>query len=412
MVSENEKLLLRELAKRYREIAESDAQSERIRRIRNINGCRPDRPVVWIDEIPWFEMDIDGQLQLKCEDETAKEMERFFRRMLFRWKYFQADMVFENSYSVNKSWSSSGNGLAIKEDTVSTSDQNHIVSHHYEDQLDTFEKVERLKTPVVTAFPDKDKANAEIASDILGDILPVRYRGTGIHFAPWDEIARFRGIEPILLDMMERPELLHRTMEKYTEFGLSQMEQMENLGLLDYGVTALHCTPPYVDDLPRSDYAGGKVRLKDVWFRGMAQMFSSASPAMRDEFDLRYMRKMMEKCGLVYYGCCEPLDRSIPYLKKIPNMRKIGVSPWANVQSSAEQIQGDYVFARKPNPALVAGGFDAEEVRRETKETIEACQKYGCAYEFVLKDISTVSNNPQNLISWNETVQQTINEYY
>jgi hypothetical protein len=149
-----------------------------------------------------------------------------------------------------------------------------------------------------------------------------------------------------------------------------------------------------------------------VWFRGMAQIFAMASPGMQDEFDLQYMRPLMDKCGLSYYGCCEPLDKFIPYLKKVPNMRKIGVSPWADVRSSVEQIGGNYVAARKPNPAHVAGVFDPNRVKKEITETIEACLENKCPYEFVLKDISTVTYRPQNLLDWTRTVTETIDSYY
>ena len=93
-------------------------------------------------------------------------------------------------------------------------------------------------------------------------------------------------------------------------------------------------------------------------------------------------------------------------------MRKIGVSPWADVRSCAEQIGGNYVLARKPNPANVARNFSKEVVEKEITETIEACIENKCPYEFVLKDISTVTNNPQNLIDWTKTAIDTIDRYY
>jgi len=114
----------------------------------------------------------------------------------------------------------------------------------------------------------------------------------------------------------------------------------------------------------------------------------------------------------VYYGCCEALDNKIPLLKTIPNLRKIGVSPWANVESCAEQIGRDYVYAHKPNPAHVSGSFDEETVRKEITRVIEACHKHGCPYEFVIKDISTVTYKPRNLINWAKTVKETIDKYY
>lgn len=409
---QNDRKIIRELAKQYKELALHDSNHERKQRIRQTNGLVQVRPIVWIDEIPWHEMDIDGALKLHCEDRRFREMEDFFRKALYRWKYIQADMVLEDCFFVKKSYDITDIGLPISERIISSNAENHIVSHQYRDQLDTEEKIEQLKCPVITTHPEIDEQNLTFAAEVLDGILDVKLCGDYIYYAPWDDISRYRGVEPILIDMIERPEFLHKIIAKFTEIKLSQYTQMEEKGLLEANLTALHSTPAYVDELPSADYDGKRARFKDVWFRGMAQMFSTVSPAMHEEFDLQYMKPLMERCGLVYYGCCEPLDDKIQILKKIPNLRKIGVSPWAKVVSSAEQIGKDYVFARKPNPAFVADEFDEEVVRKETKETITACQKYGCPYEMVLKDISTVSYKPQNLIKWNRVVQETLDEFY
>jgi len=412
MVTKQEKVILRELATQVRDLAADEVNRERVRRIREMHSLKPVRPPVWIDEIPWHEMNINGELRQRCETEEGQYMEQFFRRILYRWKHIQADMVVEDTFYVSKAYSETGIGIEVKEETRSTNTANRIVSHHYEDQLDSEEKVEALELPVIEALPDLDKENLETAHEVLDGIMPVKPRGHGIYYAPWDVIARLRGVENCYMDMMDRPRLIHKTIAKFIEIYNARFFQMEAQGLLDYNMSALHCTPPYTDDVPARDYDGGKVRIKDIWFRGMAQMFSSASPAMQDEFNLQYMRAFMEKCAISYYGCCEPLDKFIPYLKKVPNMRKIGVSPWADVRSSAEQIGGSYVFARKPNPANVGRDFSKEVVEKEISETIEACVKNKCPYEFVLKDISTVNNNPRNLIEWTKTVTETINRYY
>ncbi|MCL2831637.1 MAG: hypothetical protein FWD78_00570 [Treponema sp.] len=410
-ITQTDKTILRELACNYAAIAADSSNAERIARIRRINGLVPDRPVVWIDEIPWHEMDIDGQLALHCESKEARQMEFFFRSTLFRWKYFRADMVVEDVYYITKSFSSSGYGLEVNEQTLGTDSKNRVVSHHYIDQLDSAEKVEALTLPVITAHPEKDMETVEFAEEILDSILPVRLRGSGVFYPPWDRISHYRGVEPILFDMSDRPELLHLTVQKFCDLLTSQYLQMESLGLLDFNLKSLHCTPPYCDNLPAPDYSGVP-RLKDMWFRGASQIFATVSPAALEEFDLQYTRKFMEKCRLVYYGCCEPLENKIYLLKQIGNMRKIGVSPWADVQSCAEQIGGDYVYSRKPNPAFVAGNFDADVVKKETSLVLEACKKNNCPLEFTLKDISTVSYKPQNLIEWNKVVQDTIDNYY
>jgi hypothetical protein len=48
----------------------------------------------------------------------------------------------------------------------------------------------------------------------------------------------------------------------------------------------------------------------------------SVSPAMREEFDITYMKKAMAPFGLVYYGCCEPLHNMIDIVEQIPNSAK------------------------------------------------------------------------------------------
>ena len=206
---------------------------------------------------------------------------------------------------------------------------------------------------------------------------------------------------------------MHAIMEKMTQNEIHVIEQCERLGLLSYDNPEIHCTPALTNDLPSKDYADGQIRLKDVWFRTMAQMFGDVSPDMHEEFDVQYSKRIADRCGLVYYGCCEPLHTKIEMLKRnYPNLRKLGVSPWANEESCAEQIGGGFVYARKPNPSIVAMATDAEAVREETKKTIEICLKYGCPYEFVLKDISTVSYKPENLIIWEKTVHEVIDSYY
>ena len=413
MTIQEEISLLRELAKQYTEIAFTDENKARRERCRQVNDLIPQRPPVWIDEIPWNEMDIDGKLKIQCSDPFMRRMEWFFREKLFRNEYFLADTVFPEYYPIGKSLTSTGNGMKIQEKTIATDETNHIVSHQYVDQLDTEEKLEQLHAPVIEAHPENDIANLAKANEILNGILPVKLQGVGIYHAPWDEISMLRGVEPIFFDMLDRPEFIHKTIRKFMEIEMSKLDQFEALGLLDAELDSLHCTPPYTKDLHNPADPTKKTPLTSMWFRCMAQMFSNISPAMFDEFELQYEIPLAERCGLTYYGCCEPLDNFLPLLKeKLPNLRKLGVSPWADITKCAQEIGGNYVYARKPNPAMVAGFLDPAAIRKEISDTIKVCLEYKCPYEFVLKDISTVGHNPYNLIKWNQIVQETIDEYY
>ena len=69
-----------------------------------------------------------------------------------------------------------------------------------------------------------------------------------------------------------------------------------------------------------------------------------------EEFLLRYQLPILEKFGLVSYGCCEDLTRKIDMLRRIPNLRRIGIAPAADVAKCAEQIGRDYVLSYRPSP--------------------------------------------------------------
>ena len=189
--------------------------------------------------------------------------------------------------------------------------------------------------------------------------------------------------------------------------------QCEELNIMDPNPLTLHCTPAYTHELPAADFTG-KVRLKDVWGRCHAQIFSAVSPGMHDEFDLAYNQDLFGECGLLYYGCCEPLDNKIDILRKrFKNLRKISITPWADPEVAARSIGSDYVLAAKPNPAFVNfSSFNPDPVREEITRVLDACKRYGTTCEFVLKDISTIANNPANLSQWDDTVRGVIDRYY
>ena len=65
MFCENDKKIIGELARQYREIANLEVNQERKQRLSDVNDLKTGlRPSVWLDELPWHEMDIDGKLKL------------------------------------------------------------------------------------------------------------------------------------------------------------------------------------------------------------------------------------------------------------------------------------------------------------------------------------------------------------
>ena len=133
---------------------------------------------------------------------------------------------------------------------------------------------------------------------------------------------------------------------------------------------------------------------------------------MHQEFELDYAVKYYSRFGLVHYGCCDQLDRKIDLLRKnIPNLRRIAMSPMADVEIGAERIGGDFVLSQQPTPAVfVTDSWEPDFIERELRETLEICDRYGCPMDFIMKSISTVRYKPQRLWEWADIAMKVVGD--
>lgn len=397
--------VVRELAARVAELAALPVQRETIRAWEALNSLRPERPMAMIDEIPWHEMDADGQLALRSAHPFCRDLETTLRRILYRWRHLRVDMVVEPYVDVRRAILRSGWGVGIAEATI---DQGGAVqSHHYEDQLANLEDVDRFRVPEVALDEDTTAMIEAHARTCLDGLLEVRMQGlTGwngddLGFALWDDIEQLRGTEPILYDFLDRPEHLHAIAERFTEVRLAELDLLEAKGLLGYGVDRIHCTGAHTAELPAPGFDPLRPRAIDNWTVGRSQLFVSVSDALFDEFVPAYYARWYERFGLGYFGCCDPLHDRMASVRRIPNVRKVSMSPWADIAKGAEAIGPDFVFSRKPNPALVAmDAWVPELAEKDFREVLAATRANGCPVEFTLKDISTVRNDPRRLWEW------------
>ena len=407
-----DQVIIRPLALRYRALSLTEENQLHKRRAYAANDLKGGRPFVSIHELPMHEMNYQGILDLHCTDPLAREMERFFRVALYRWDYFRVDTILEDAYYLRRAYTVTGGLPKIQEETRAIDGKNHIISHAYIDVLPDEASLEKITKITVTPHPELDKSRVEKAEALLNGIMPVRL--TGLHydyFAPWDQLARVHGVENLLFDLIDRPEFMHDMMQRYCDVHFDFLDQMEQHGLLGSSHHFdLHCTASHISSLPAEKE---HFTTRDIWLRGTAQIFGSCSPMTYKEFELDHMLPLISRFGCVYYGCCEPLEHVIPYLKALPNIRKIGVSPFANLPMCAEQIKGDYVLSRKAHPALVAGThFSAEQVKAEIMDTILVCETHGCSFDYTLKDISTVCYHPERIFEWSRIVTETLDEVY
>lgn len=410
-ITGKDKTILRELGKQVAEIAALPEQQETISLWKSLNSLKPKRPMVMIDQIPWHEMDVNGELSNQTEDSFSQALETELRRTIYKWNHMRTDMVVDPVIDISKAINGWDLGISVQEHTASSDPNNSVVGHFYIDQMKTEDDINKIKTPEITHDEETTRQKEENVHDIFDGILTVRTHGFTPSFALWDAIATWRGAEAILYDLADRPEFTHELMTKLTNAYLAGLDQLEEKGLLDHHQNTIHCSGAHTDELPASGFNPDKPRAKDIWTCGMAQIFSTVSPAMHEEFELNYATKWYSRFGLVYYGCCEPLHDKISIIRKIPHLKKISMSPWVDIEKGAEQIGGDFIFSRKPNPAFLATDtWNKDIVQNDIIDVMKKCQHHGCPLEFILKDISTVHYEPKRLWEWADLVMRQVKQ--
>ncbi|NQT87109.1 hypothetical protein HQ560_10110 [bacterium] len=401
---ERDRDVLRRLAAELADVAGLPVHVEKARLWQKLNDLDSERPMVWINEIPWHEMDVDGELALQTEHAWARDQERGLRRTLYQWRHMPADMVVNDFLACPLVIHSTDFGIIEDVDVAKTDETSDVVSRHFHIQIQDFADLEKIQMPVVTHNEQATAFSFAALSDVCDGILPVRKQGQPhIWFTPWDYLVRWWGVTEAMMDLVERPDLVHAAVERMVDAWMAELDQFVAMDLL-----ALDCNDTrigsggygYTGDLPGGDFDADRVLPHNMWGCSNAQIFSEVSPEMHWEFAVKHDLRWLERWGLTYYGCCEPLDRKMDILRRIPNLRKVSVSPWCDTERVVGALGGDYVASRKPNPAILAEDvWRPEQARAEIREFLEAARGV-CHVELIMKDISTVRYQPQRLWEW------------
>ena len=117
----------------------------------------------------------------------------------------------------------------------------------------------------------------------------------------------------------------------------------------------------------------------------------------------------MKPFGLTAYGCCEDLTLKIDVLKSLPNLRRIGVSPMADVAKCAEAIGPDYIISYRPSPTDMVGyDWNPERAREIMRRDLDHCRDLHV--DITLKDVETVQNEPDRIHKWVQIVREITEE--
>jgi hypothetical protein len=414
-LSSGEREVLRDLAAEYAAAAGSPLHAERAELWRKLNDLRSERPMVWITEIPWHEMNVAEELTVRTSHPWAREIETSLRRTLYQWRHLPADMVLSNFIECPLAIHSTDFGIVEDVDIARTDEASDIVSRHFNIQIREPADLEKIKVPVVTHDEQTTAVVHEAMLRLFSDILPVRKVGqTHIWFAPWDYLVRWWGVEELMVDLTQRPDMVNAAVDRMVDAWMGELDQFveQNLLSLDSANSRVGSGGyGYSRDVPGPHFTASHVCPADMWGCSNAQIFAGASPDMHWEFALRHDLRWLERWALTYYGCCEPLDRKIRLLRRIPNLRKVSMSAWSDFDSFIEQVSADYVISYKPSPAVFVDEVWSPEKARAALTKVLDRARGRCHVEIIMADISTVRYEPQRLWDWAHIAMDTVAQY-
>ncbi len=400
--------ILRDLFRQKRDIAQDPVMQTRKQLWSDHAALNSRRPMILAETSGVLDQIIPLS-SLRCTGEWARRLERELRELIYRSEHVRDDHVVEPW--IEYAWEVTIGDYGVEVPMTHGSNEGRLGSYHWEAPIRDLDRdFGKLRFQALAVDREKTAEKQALLEAYFGDILPVRLRAsywwtTGL---TWDAILLV-GLQPFMLAMYDCPQDLHRLMAFLRDNYLHRLDWFESEGLFtlnnenDYVGSG---SEGYTRELPEPGWqAGMPVRAQHLWGLSESQETVGVSPKMFEEFVLPYQLPITNRFGLVYYGCCEPVHTRIKSIKRIPNLRRVSVSPWADQQVMAAELGRDYIFCRKPNPTQISMEvWDEAAIRADLSETLRIAKD--CPLELVMKDVHTLNNQPWRLGRWVELARE------
>ena len=405
MLSNADRAILRRLCDAKARAAESPENRERREAWYRHDAGQGGRPMILAE----FEGVRDSVLPvpetaLECRDDWARRVEKSLRFELYRFEVLRDDHVIEPWMQV--SWKTEQGDYGVQAVVHSGDRDGHMGARRWDPPVTDLDR-DFAKLHFRELGVDREGTSEETAlmEETVGDILPVRIRGS--HYwtmgLTWKAIDLI-GLEGLMLSMYDNPDGLHRLMGFLRDDHLNLSAKLEVEGLY-----TLNNENDYIGSgsmgYSRELGNGGKVGEADLWVLSESQETVGVSPELFEEFVFPYQIEIVKRFGRCYYGCCEPVNARIGILKRLPNLARVSVSPWADEEVMAEECGTEIVYSRKPNPTLVSTKvFDEPLIRADLRKTCDTAS--GCRLEIIMKDVHTLNGEPGRLARWVEIARE------
>ena len=394
-VTPEDRVYLRELAKKCQEYASLPVMAERRKLWYEHNALQAVRPVL-VMELGTFIKDILPPL--KCTSPVAREIEAEFQTRIVNHELVDDDKVMPDDYTVPWQIDFRMFDLEVKMHRAEDS-EGRSVGYQFEYEItDLRRDIEKLRPSVFSVDREATFAKKAFIESLIGDIMPVNIKNKSMEwvFAITARVIILMGMENMFMSLMDSPEEMVRLFNMIRDSLLDFSRWMEREELLtlnngnDYAGAGSY---GFTRDLPSAGFAG-KVRCRDLWANMNSQESVGLSPEMFRDYIYPSYHDLAKEFGMVYYGCCEPVHEIWEScVRDMPNLRKVSVSAWCNQQFMGNALRGSKViYSRKPSPNYIGvGDFIPEAYAAHIAETLDAAA--GCRLEIIHRDIYSLNGD-------------------
>ncbi len=349
--------------------------------------------------------------RMQCEGEQARRLEGALLDRLVGRELFDDDTPVPPAFDMGWHTFVQPFGVAPR---ITRADGPHAQGFHIDPVIhDLAAEVETLRGGTFGVDREVTARQRELAEDAFGDILPVRMVMGSLPGALTNPLVHLMGMEAYYLALLDCPDAVHQAMEMATrvyERYYDFLEQ-EQLLLPTNGLSPLAQESfAFTDDLPSDSVT----RTTQCWGFLESQETTAVSPEAFGEFVFPYQQRLVDRFGLLSYGCCERVDAIWPdYLSTWPALRKLSVSPFNDEPRVGEFLRGSrIVYYSKPRAEFVTGQGPLNDaaIRAYFQGVCEAAS--GCLFEIAQREVGTIFGDPERGRHYVRLARQAVDSYW
>lgn len=408
-ISNFDRTVLKKLARKAATLASRPREREKRDLWYRHNALKTKRPLILADpENGWNEIITEDLME--CGGDLARRWEVVLRKEIFWGESIMDDRPLEPHFYIGHTHSSSGWGIY-----GNFRGGKNGGAYAWENPVKEMKDTEKLHYPEIEVDYKTTGETVGLAKEIFGDFLVVKLRsvwwwGFGLGY----DAAVLLGFGNLMKLPYDNPCLLHKTMETLRDGNLHKLDFFEENNLLSLNNDSSYVSSGgigYSRELPEREQNRSNVKTVDLWGFADSQESIGMSPDMFEEFFFRLQLPILERFGLNCYGCCEPLDSRWHIIRKIPRLRRVSVSAWADKEKMAEYLEEKYIYSMKPNPSdLAVPEMNTERVRKDMRRNLEITKD--CVTEIIMKDNHTLGKNPSNISNWVKIVRKEVDRVH